>query len=517
MSVPRVLVVWCPDWPLVAVGAEPEAPAAVVTSGRVAACTAVARAAGVRRGQRLRDAQRYSPELIVHHDDPDGEARAFEPVVAAIEEICPRVEVVRPGLAAISVRGPARYYGGEAEVAVLVRDAILGRDVACAVGIGDGTFAADLAARAAWEEGAGGGDGVRIVASADTGAFLAPQPVSVLELPDLAGVLVRLGVRQLGDLAALPVRDVLARFGGDGVVAHRLARGLEARPPATRAPGSDLAAELEFDPPIAQSEPAVFAAKRLADQLHAGLAERGLVCVQVEVEAGTDDGRSRARLWRHDGLLSSLAVAERVRWQLDAWRTAGELGGSLTYLRLAPEQLVVDSGRQLALWGQSRVSDEVTRAATRIQVMLGHAAVTTVVPVGGREPGERVRRVPWGDSGDSSTPLWPAEHPWPGRVPDPAPAVTPAQPRPAVVRDSEGHPVWVDLRSTVSAAPVRLDVAGESSRAITEWTGPWPVWERWWRAGEGRRCARFQLVTDDGCGWLVAVTDDQWVVEAVYA
>ena len=33
--------------------------------------------------------------------------------MAVVEEFCPRVEVLRPGVCAIGARGPARYFGGE--------------------------------------------------------------------------------------------------------------------------------------------------------------------------------------------------------------------------------------------------------------------------------------------------------------------------------------------------------------------------------------------------------------------
>ncbi|NDL59004.1 DNA polymerase Y family protein [Phytoactinopolyspora mesophila] len=508
MTAPRALVVWCPDWPLTAAGTDPAISAIVLASGRVSACTAAARAAGVRRGQRLRDAQRYCPDVTVLEEDPEGETRAFEHVVAVVEDICPRVEVIRPGLVAVPARGPSRYYGGEEAVAALVRDAVLARDFVCAVGVADGTFTANLAARSALDD----DDGVRVVPPASTREFLAPHPASALDMPELTDVLVRLGIRTLGQLANLPLRDVLARFGSEGATAHRLASGLEARPPATRPPDEDLSAHLEFEPPIDQSEPAVFAAKSLADLMHAKLGERGLACVRVEVEVGTTDGQSLARLWRHDGLLSSLAVAERVRWQLDAWRTAGRLTGSLTRLTLSPDQVVIDTGRQLALWGQAENDEQVARAATRIQVMLGHTAVTQPRPAGGRGPGEQVVRVPWGDSLTSAPP---ADRPWPGRIPRPSPSVVPPSPRPVRVLDASGAPVAVSGRSVVSAPPARLVVSREEF-AITGWTGPWPVREYWWDQKRSRRCARFQVTTDDGRAWLLTVENGQWFAEAIY-
>ena len=107
----RVLALWSPDWPVTAAAraahVTPERPAAVVVANRVLACSAVARAAGVRRGLRRREAQARCPELVVLARDADRDARLFEPVVAAVEELAPGVEVIRPGLLALPVQGPA--------------------------------------------------------------------------------------------------------------------------------------------------------------------------------------------------------------------------------------------------------------------------------------------------------------------------------------------------------------------------------------------------------------------------
>ncbi|HEU4541278.1 MAG TPA: hypothetical protein VFR23_09135 [Jiangellaceae bacterium] len=506
----RVLALWCPDWPVVAAGADARTPAIVVSDGQVAACTAAARAAGVRRGQKLRDAQRRCADLEVYADDLDAQARLFEQVVAVVETLCPRVEVVRPGLLAVPARGPARYYGSEQVAASTVREAVDAAGFECTAGVADGSFAAALAARVL--------PGGIVVPAGETARFLAPHSVSVLDRPELAGLLVRLGIRTLGDLAALPAPDILARFGADGALAHRLAQGLPARPLAARPPGEDLAAVMTFDPPL-DAEPVVFAAKSLADQLYENLGSRGLTCVRVEVEVTTSDGRSWARLWRHDGLLSSPALAERVRWQLDAWRTgprkgsSGPLTGGVVRLRLAPDQLVIDRGRQLVLWGSHVPSDVVERAATRIQVMLGHAAVTRPVLTGGRAPGEQVTKIPWGDRLEAGAG---AEAPWPGRVPAPAPAVVHPEPLPVLVVDEDGRPVMVSGRCEVSAPPAELMVDGEPL-TVTGWTGPWPALEQWWDASAARRLARFQVATEDGQAWLLLVEEGQWLVEASYA
>ncbi|TDC97105.1 DNA polymerase Y family protein [Actinomadura sp. 7K507] len=502
----RVLVVWCPDWPVTAVGVDASAAGAVVVQGRVAACTAAARAEGVRRGQRLRDAQRRCPELVVRERDVDAEGRLFEPVAAVIAELTPRVEVVRPGLCALPARGPARFYGGEEALRVLVQDTVVEAGHDCGSGIADGLYAAELAARA--------GEGGLVVPEGGAAAFLAPYPLSVLDRPELADLLRRLGVKTLGDFAALPSGHVAGRFGTDGALAHRMARGEEPRPLAPVRAAADLSVRASFDPPAEQAERVVFGAKRLAAELHEGLAAGGLACVRLEAAVGFADGHVLRRLWRHDGL-SALAVAERVRWQLSAWQPQGDqaehVWGGVTWLELAPDQIVPDEGRQDALWGRTAVTDRIARAADRIQALLGHQGITRPVLVGGRGPGEQVVRVPVGDLAPSDPP----EGPWPGRVTGPAPAVVPVAPSPAELLDASGGAVVVSARCEVSAPPATITVRGRAA-AITGWTGPWPADEHWWDPGRSRRRARFQVATEDGAAYLLAVEGGRWHVEAVY-
>ena len=457
---------------------------------------------------------------------PGPAVRAFERVVGAVQEFCPRIEVLRPGLCAFGSRGPARYFGGEAELARKAADAVslLGYD--CGVGIADGLFAALLASRDSQRE----QPPVTIVPPGGTPAFLAPRAVTVLGEPDLADLLVRLGIRTLGEFAAVPAAEASNRFGAQGLLAHRLARGLDPRPLAARPPAADLAVQIEFDPPAEQSERVVFAAKALASQMHAQLAASGLACVRVQIQVRCDNGEEISRLWRHDGLLSELAVAERVRWQLDGWRAGrlpGEDGadsarpgdegiqaGGISLLRLVPDQLVVSQGRQLGLWGDAVVTDRVARAAIRVQAMLGHHAVSQPVLAGGRSPGDQAVLIPFGD--EPAEPVRPADRPWPGQIPPPAPATVYPVPRQAKVTDGSGGLVGVTGRGHVSGEPARLSVAGGPPLTVTAWTGPWPVTERWWDPEHACRKARFQLVTADGSAWLAIVQDGSWLIEASY-
>ncbi|MGH9149432.1 MAG: DNA polymerase Y family protein, partial [Acidimicrobiales bacterium] len=405
----RTAVLWWPDWPVVAAGAGPGQPVAVVHANRVVACSAAARVEGVRRHLRRREAQARCPGLALVAHDPDRDARAFEPVVAALAAICPRVEVTRPGLVAFPARGPSRYFGGDealaAKVVVVAGGAGRGEvgrsDEATTaggqVGIADGPFAAGLAARQA-----------RVVAPGATPAFLAPFPVATLDRPDLADLFVRLGVRTLGDLAALPAARVLARFGPDGALAHRVARGLDERPLATRRPPPDLVVSAELDPPAERAGAAAFATKALVDELAGRLSLLGLACTRIRIDVETEHGESLSRLWRHDRALAPPSIVERVRWQLDGW-LAGSTATSqptagITLLRLVPDEVSPDRGRQGGFWGGATDADErAARALARVQGLLGPTAVVTAVIGGGRAPAEQIRFVPWGDARDQGS------------------------------------------------------------------------------------------------------------------
>nr|WP_084504456.1 DNA polymerase Y family protein [Actinoplanes sp. N902-109] len=401
----RTLVVWCPDWPVVAAeiveGVPAAEPVVVLRANRVVACSEAARAEGVRQGLRRREAQSRCPQLIVVEHDAGRDARAFEPVVAAVEEVAAGVEVVRPGVCAVAARGPSRYFGGEEPAAERIVEQIAQAcGVESQVGVAEGVFAAGLAARAG-----------QLVGAGLTREFLAGVPVDALERPGLADLLKRLGVRTLGDFAALPREDVLTRFGFDGALAHRLAAGADHRQLAVRKPPPDLEVTETYDEPLDRVDVAAFAGRALAERLHERLAAYGLACTRLGIEAVTADGQELQRIWRHDGLLTAAAIAERVRWQLDGWltgarrnRIAGPTAG-LVRLRLIPDGVIVHLGLQPGLWGDAGAERErAHRAFSRVQGLLGPESVVTAVAGGGRSADDQVRFVPWGDEREPARP-----------------------------------------------------------------------------------------------------------------
>ena len=515
----RMLCLWCPDWPVVAARRrDPSlagAPVVVLDRGVVLAASAEARADGVRRGLRRREAEARCPGVVSLAGDPAGDARAFEAVARAVEALAPKLALDRPGLLFVPTRGPSRYFGGDAALARRV-----GAEAAAAgapearVGVDDGAFAARLAARRAAP-----GEAF-VVPPGQSAAFLAPWPVRVLEDNLLAGLLVRLGLPTLGDFAGLPAASVLGRFGEAGLAAHRRARGVEEHPPSVRVAPPDLAAAHEFDPPAAQVETAVFAGRALAERLWDGLAADGLACTRVRVEAETEHGERLVRCWRVD-VSTPAVLAERVRGQLEVWVSHGGAGddgcvtAGLTLLRLVPEEVVVAGRSQLGLWGGDRAAAErAARALVRVQSLLGAEAVATPVLQGGRSPDERVAWVPFGEV---PTPAREPAAPWPGAVPAPAPAIVFRPARPAELLDAGGSPVSVSARGEPSGAPVRLrsPALPGGGGPVEAWAGPWLHDLRWWDGPSRRRRALWQVVCA-GVACLVAVEGGEAQLEAVY-
>jgi protein ImuB len=523
-----MLAVGCPRWPIVATDLDADAPAAVFFANRVVSASPEAVACGVRKGMRRREAQARVPEIEVLTHDPARDARAFEPIVEVVGSFAPRVEIMRPGLCVLAARGPARYFGGEGQLRLRVAEAVdeaihslrthpLHVDDRTRTGIADGPFAATLAAMRA-----------TVVPPLGSSDFLGPFPIDMLDQPDLTDVLRRLGIRTLADLAALPRERVVARFGANGEIAHRLASGDDDRLLAPRELPPDLTVVRELDPPAQRVDVAMFAGKSAADELAARLLELGLACAKLSITTETEHGEERTRVWRYSSAFTPAAIAERVRWQLEGWlqERLGPTGG-IALLRLVPEDVGPATGTKVGFWSRrGEVSDRVRRSVGRVQGLLGQHGAQQAALSGGRHPSEQASLVPWGDPVEPARAGLPGSRsvagpvqveipPWPGRLPSPSPSIVHTKPLRTDVQDADGECVRVTGRFTATSAPARVRI-GHRWNDVVAWAGPWPVDERWWDEEAHRRRARFQVSLGDGTAHLLTLEDGTWSVEATY-
>jgi len=508
----RTIVLWCPDWPVFAAsreaGLDATAPIALTAAGLIFACSAAARRDGVARGLKLREAQYRSPGLVLLDYDADLDARVFEPIVRGVEATVPGVQLVRPGTLAMRARGPARYYGGEdaAASALLATVAELGVPEA-RVGVADGPFAAEQAARAAR------GSAVEIVVPGASAAFIAPLPVSLVVDARTATLLNRLGVRSLGEFAALPGDDVRRRFGAAGAFAHDRAAGRERARVLARTPPPEFEVSQEFEPPLDRIDQLAFAFRLRADEFIERLRAKRLVCTGIRVEIDDEGGGHSSRSWLHPRWFTPADVVDRVRWQLQGAGTdPGGLASPIVRLRVVPERIDSTGNHEEGLWGGGP-DERVHHGLTRVQSMLGHDAVVTAAIGGGRMLADRQVLVPWGDRAPERTA---ADAPWPGSLPVLAPASVFRERLPTALLDARGDLIAIDERGAVSATPERFAVGGGEAAPVRAWAGPWPVVERWWDAEHAKRVHRFQIVDDDGCAWLLVRDREGWWAEARY-
>lgn len=508
----RTLVVWIPDWPVVAFGresGEDAAAVAVVEKNIVVACSAAARAEGVRRGQRRRDAQGACPRLQIVAMDAARDHRAFAPLVAAIERLAPHVQIIRSGLCALKARGPARYYGGEEEAANVLRAALHEAGVNdVRIGIADGPFTAEQAARAATTAEAP----VRCVPPGLSGPFLAPLPATLLHdagaEASLASLLARLGIHTLGAFAELPTDGIRDRLGEQGVRLQALAAGADSRTVTPRDVPPELDREVVFEPPVELAEQAAFGMRVAAEEFIARLDALRLVCTELRVELESERGERSERVWLHPGTFDAAAVVDRVRWQLAEQQ---ELRSPVARVRISPEAVDDQAHHVPGLFGRGE-REKVHHALSRVQAMLGHRSVLTPVIAGGRWLDERQVMVPWGDRAVAPRD---ASLPWPGSLPAPLPTTVFPAPRPAEVRDAEGTRILVDERGAMSGTPADIAVGGVR-RGVLSWAGPWTVIEREWDAARRRVAHRFQIVDAAQVAWLLVHEDGRWSVEARY-
>jgi protein ImuB len=517
----RSLVVWCPDWPVQAAAAEAglplETPIALLDKGLVHACSAAARAEGVRRGLKVREAQSRCASLAVLLYNPALDARSFEPVLEALEAGIPTLQVVRPGVVVIRAQGPARYYGGEREAALAVLGLLDAAGVREGrVGIADGPFAAEQAARRASGAGGPGGDRIGIIPPGGSAAFLAPLPVALLGLPPLVALLGKLGVRSLGAFAALDVEQVRDRFGPEGEAAHRVAAGLDPRRVVARVKPADRTRRIDFEPPLDRIDQIAFALRQTAEGFLDALAEERLVCTALTVAVTSERGERRTRTWLHPRVFTPLDVIDRVRWQLQGSAGSGdssaELSAGIVSVLLEPASLDEAANHEQGLWGGGP-DERIHHALSRVQSMLGHDAVLSPAVGGGRLVADRRVLVPWGER-----PLLerPADRPWPGRLPGFSPSTVLGPEVLVRVLDPAGEPVRVDERGLPSGPPATFTAPLADPVLVQAWGGPWPLEERWWDGAATRRLHRLQLVTAEGTAWLLCFEDGGWWAEARY-
>jgi nucleotidyltransferase/DNA polymerase involved in DNA repair len=395
---------------LVAVGGRREAltePIALAPEpGReqaVGEASGAAEAFGIRPGMPVSEALGRCPQLVLHPPDPGRAAGGWERVVRRLESIGAGVESSRPGEAFFAVDGLRGICGPRRED-VLAR---AGRAIGGPARIAGAPnrFCARAAATVARSR-----SPIRLVANGAERDFLAPLPVRLLDaaLRDRAGrddpaagrliaTLERLGVKTLGDLAGLPRIAIADRFGGLGLQAHDLARGIDT-PLRARTPHEDLVQAIGL-PEAAYGPRLDRALDLLIERLLGDPRREGRSIRALSLEARLAGGGS----WSATAVMRSASTSpERLRLAIAP--KLSMLTAPATSLALRAVDTAPAGGAQPALGDDpgERRRERLAEAIHQVRAAAGRDAVLRVLDVdpGSRVPERWTMLAPYNDPGD---------------------------------------------------------------------------------------------------------------------
>jgi protein ImuB len=242
------------------------------------------------------------------------------------------VEPERPGLVCFDARGLLRLHGGTEGVLRAVRTAL---HMPARFGIAPSRFAAVAAAtraRTRRPEVVGGGTDGRAAAR----SYLAPLPVALLRarpsLSALPEALERLGIRTLGELAALPAAALADRFGKPGLLAYELARGGDSA--LSPRPASEFLREALELPEAASGVQLERGLGLLIDRLLARRERRGRTLRSVVISAKLVE---RGGTWREQVVFRE-ALADPARMRLALVPHLAQMPAPAEVLRLSVER-----------------------------------------------------------------------------------------------------------------------------------------------------------------------------------
>jgi len=306
----------------------------------VQACSRAAWALGVRLGMTVTAARALSPDLQIVPADAALEREIVRALADVMLAASPLVDVGgRVGIGgahlAMYCEVPTRTRGHSFGERLLELVDALG--MTARIGIADDRFTAWVAAAHGHDGDPHDADGgVISVPRGGSAAFLAPRSLGLLAIaPEVQHMLEALGVRTLGEFAALPAPTVVRpidRLGGGGVDYQALARGESGHALRPYAPEAPIREEIAIT--AAVSGPAAIAA--ISRWIAMRLEGRGRGARRIEVSALGEAGEKAFTIGDGARLESAGDIA-------DALGAAGVLNDPLWRLRVAVTGEVVDT------------------------------------------------------------------------------------------------------------------------------------------------------------------------------
>lgn len=337
----------------------------------VTAATYEARRYGVNSAMPMALALRRCPHAIVLEPHFERYAHFSRLVMQILGEVTPHVEQLSVDEAFLDVAGARRLLGNSWQIGTALRERVYSETgLRCSAGAAATKFVAKLASSRAKP------DGLLVVPEAATLDFLHPLPVSALW--GVGGkseeVLVRLGLRTIGDVAHAPV-DMLRRAIGEAG-AERLHELSWGRDPRTVTPGRDeksIGHETTFETDRTDAGELHRVLLQLADGVGQRLRRSGVlgrtIAIKLRFADFTTITRSRTLAEPTD---VSRRIYEAAR---ELYDQANSSARPVRLIGVRAEQLVGDGGSALGLWDDDEDWREAEQTVDAIAERFGAGAV----------------------------------------------------------------------------------------------------------------------------------------------
>ena len=376
--------------------------------GVVAAASYEARAFGIHSAMPSTRARRQCPHAVFLPGDHQHYGEVSARVMELFRSYTPLVEPISLDEAFLDVAAARRLHGSGAEIAVALRRRVLDEEgLTCSVGVAPVKFLAKLASEAAKPraslEGTRAGRGVVVIAVGEELAFLHPLPVQALwgVGPATLARLERLGVRTVGDLAALPADAVVATLGhAAGEHLHALARGIDPRAVVADVAPKSIGHEETFARDHHAAADLQRELLRMADAVASRLRRHQLAGRTITLKVRFGDFRTITRSTTLPGPVdSSNTIGRAARALLDGI----DPSPGVRLLGVSVSQLAEGGTRQLTLDEADGPDwDGAEQAVDAIRARFGPAAVVPATLAG--PGGIRVKRrgdQQWGPDGSA--------------------------------------------------------------------------------------------------------------------
>jgi len=319
--------------------------------GVVAAASYEARPFGVRSAMPLSRARRLCPNAIFVPCDFPAYREASKSVFAILDRYSPIIEPIALDEAYLDLTGEDALMGPPDTVALRLRDEV---KASCGLDLSIGVASCKLVAKVASE--LRKPRGLVVVRAGEEAAFLAPLPLSRLPGcgPATAVRLERVGVRTVGELAALPDPLLGELFGQYGRQLGAHARGIDPSPVMPPGDPKSISREVTFDRDVTDTSKVRETALALLQDVGQSLRAHGLSArtVVLKIRYQPFDTLSRQATLpyptdRDDQLAG--ALRQLLQTQLDPARPIRLIGAGVSNLEPGATQLSLLENRSSRL------------------------------------------------------------------------------------------------------------------------------------------------------------------------